>query len=116
MTYTIKGLDAAVEGDPRFEARWCNNWHQFYYAIKSDNPDGAGVDLPGIGRAVYVDEYGGEEQGYDYYYIFTVTDAAGEVRTFKRDGWYASHDGGYYDGPTYEAKPVQRVVTDWVEA
>lgn len=144
MSYTIEQLNAAVESNEQFSNRWSNNWHTFKEFAESDwepvlDADGnevkepaswnkdtlvtkhrdkgwKGVDLPGIGRAELIDEHGGMDQGSSYYFVFTVTDAAGKVRTFKRDGWYASHDGGYYDGPTYEAKPVERVVTEWVEA
>jgi hypothetical protein len=72
-----------------------------------------GVDLPGFGRASLVSQHGGEGQGDDYHIVFTVTDDAGNVRTFKRNGYHASHDGSYLDGPTEEVKPVEKVVTVW---
>ena len=32
---------------------------------------------------------------------------------FKKAGWYASHDGAYWDGDCSEVKPVQRMTTFW---
>ena len=60
--------------------------------------------------AKVVAEYGGEGQGDDYWVVISLSD--GELtRYFRRDGWYASYDGGYLDGETYEVKPVEKLVT-----
>lgn len=70
-----------------------------------------GYDTP-IGLLKYVDEFGGEDQGSSYWFVFSLTQE-GLTRTFKRHGWYASHDGGYYDGPTTEVKPVEKTIVVW---
>lgn len=68
--------------------------------------------VPGLGTVTLVDSYGGEGQGDSYWIVFQVDD--GETkRVFKRDGWYASHDGSYLDGPTTEVKPVLKTITVW---
>ncbi|MFE5290148.1 hypothetical protein ACFRAQ_34715 [Nocardia sp. NPDC056611] len=76
----------------------------------------APLKLPGIG---VIDDlaasHGGEGQGDEYWLVFAVKDDAGQTRMFQRDGWYASFDGGHYDGPTFEVHPVQKVVTVYEE-
>jgi hypothetical protein len=137
MTYSIADLEAAIEDET---TPWEGDWGEFddeitkkvdYPDCDSTDPDAiemswdkgrfykrvprerVGVDLPGIGFATHVDGFGGMDQGSDYYFVFTITDAEGGVRTFKRDGWYQSHDGGYYEGPTTEVKPVEKTITVW---
>ncbi len=90
------------------EMSW-NKGH-FYKRVPRER---VGVDLPGIGFATHVDGFGGMDQGSTYYIIFSITDAAGETRIFKRDGWYASHDGGYLEGPTTEVRAAEKTVTVW---
>lgn len=81
---------------------------QWYGWVPLPNP---GFTLPGIGRAVIVDEFGGEGQGDQYWLVFKVTEADGTERLFRRNGWYASYSGGEYDGPTEEVQPVQKTIT-----
>ncbi|ANA86183.1 hypothetical protein SEA_LOZINAK_19 [Gordonia phage Lozinak] len=73
--------------------------------------DEPGVAIPGVGHAVMVEQHGGEGQGDEYWYVFKITDDAGNERLFRRNGWYQSYDGGSYDGPTEEVKPVQKTIT-----
>ena len=35
---------------------------------------------------------------------------------YRKDGWYASHDGEYWDGRVYPTKPVEKMITVWVRA
>ncbi|QAU06538.1 hypothetical protein SEA_WILLIAMBOONE_17 [Gordonia phage WilliamBoone] len=73
--------------------------------------DKRGVPLQGIGHAALVDAHGGEGQGDDYWFVFSITDDAGNERLFRRNGWYQSYEGGTYDGPTEEVKAVEKTIT-----
>lgn len=68
-----------------------------------------GLETP-FGRATLVEAFGGEGSGDQYWFVFKITNP-GDERLFRRDGWYASYEGGEYDGPTEEVKPVVRPVT-----
>lgn len=61
-----------------------------------------------------VKSHGGEGQGDQYWMVISVSDGK-TTRHFRKDGWYASYDGGYLDGETYEVKPVERLVTYYEE-
>lgn len=70
------------------------------------------LEIAGLGTVSHIESFGGEGQGDQYWMVFKITD--GDVsRTFKRDGWYASYDGGYLEGPTTEVKAVQKTITVW---
>lgn len=60
--------------------------------------------------AKVVAEYGGEGQGDQYWMVVSISDGT-TTRYFRRDGWYASYDGGTLDGETYEVKPQERLIT-----
>lgn len=45
-----------------------------------------------------------------YYVVLSLSDGV-TTRYFKRDGWYASYDGGHLDGDVYEVHPEVRQVT-----
>lgn len=139
MSYTIADLNKAIENE---DSPWEGNWHEFREEVDSTQdlievPEGTpgamhatwytpprwqkwvpkenpGAKIPGIGQAVIVDRFGGEGKGDDYWFVFKVTDADGNERLFRRNGWYASYDGGEYDGPTDEVKPQDKVITVWV--
>lgn len=136
MSYTIDDLDAAIEDE---ESDWEGSWFEFQDQLESDwgyepVPEGTedawvrngvlskyvkkenpGLDIPGIGYAVQLDQYGGMDKGTDLWLVFQVTDKAGETRIFRRNGWYQSYDGGGYDGPTIEVKAVEKLVTVFEE-
>lgn len=57
-----------------------------------------------------VAEFGGEGEGDQYWMVISVSDGE-TTRYFRRDGWYASYDGGYLDGDTYEVKPAEKTIT-----
>lgn len=69
----------------------------------------------GFGYIEVVDTFGGEGEGDQYWFVFKITDDNGEVRYFRRDGWYASFNGGYYDGPTEEVVQQEKTITVWVK-
>jgi hypothetical protein len=56
-----------------------------------------------------VDRYGGEDQGYDYWSVYSFSDGA-EVVFIKFDGWYASYDGSTYER-FYEVQAVEKTIT-----
>lgn len=56
-----------------------------------------------------VDRYGGEDQGSDYWSVYSFTDGMQAV-FIKFDGWYASYDGSTYE-EFYEVQPVEKTVT-----
>lgn len=59
----------------------------------------------------YVYDFGGEGQGDQYYYIFSVSDGE-TTRTVKVHGWYASHYGGEYED-WRETFPKLKTITVW---
>jgi hypothetical protein len=60
------------------------------------------------------EEYGGEGQGDDYWFVFSIHNADSPTRKtyWKIYGWYASHAGGELEYIT-EVKPVQVTRTEW---
>lgn len=94
------------------ETHWnvLGNWHDWEEEYWRPENDQEFVVVPDLGRVRVVESHGGEGKGDAYWMVFEVTE--GDVtRHFKIDGYYASYDGGYYDGPFTEVKPVERVVT-----
>jgi hypothetical protein len=68
--------------------------------------------VPGLGTVKHVDNYGGEGMGDQYFVVFEIVSEDGLTRRmFKKNGYYASHDGAYLDGRLFEVKPVQKTIT-----
>lgn len=65
-------------------------------------------------RFEHVDNYGGEEQGRDYWSIYAFHDEA-HVVYVKFEGWYASYHGSEYD-EWYFVEPRQVQVTQFERA
>jgi hypothetical protein len=58
-----------------------------------------------------VDDYGGEDQGSDYYTVYEFNDSESEEIVFiKFQGWYASHYGTEYQNFSF-VKPFTRTIT-----
>jgi hypothetical protein len=76
-------------------------WHE----IKMEGSTG---DYDGF-TAKVVAEYGGEGQGDAYWVVVSISDGE-TARYFRRDGWYASYDGGNLDGPTTEVAPQEKMI------
>ena len=55
-------------------------------------------------------QYGGEGQGDDFWLVISISDGL-TTRFFRRDGWYASYNGGNLDTDTVEVKPKEKLVT-----
>jgi hypothetical protein len=56
-----------------------------------------------------VDRYGGEDQGSDYWSVYSFTDGM-EVVFIQFQGWYASYEGSTYQ-EFYEVQPVEKTIT-----
>jgi hypothetical protein len=69
-------------------------------------------DVAGLGVLQYVEDYGGEGQGDDYWVVFSLDDGTTK-RFFRMDGWYQSHAGGEFDGDLREVSPKAKVITVW---
>ena len=54
-------------------------------------------------------EYGGEGQGDQYWMVVSLSDGE-TTRYFRKDGYYASYDGGTLDGETHEVFPAENTV------
>lgn len=121
MTYTIAELNEAVQ-DKGFsylytsyqgQTRQCTGggWHELEEALEHSS---AKAVLPGIGTATIVESYGGGEgSGEERWFVFKVTDDAGDERTFRRNGYYASFIGSEFDGPTDQVAPAEKTITVW---
>jgi hypothetical protein len=56
-----------------------------------------------------VDRYGGEDQGSDYWSVYSFTDGM-QVVFIQFQGWYASYDGSTYE-EFYEVQAVEKTIT-----
>lgn len=56
-----------------------------------------------------VERYGGEDQGSDYWSVYSFSDGM-QVVFIKFDGWYASYEGSTYE-EFYEVQPVEKTIT-----
>lgn len=121
VSYTIDDLNRAItkqydeEFDGDFEyyddagsSEW-GNLEEDIYTWRKDEEKTA--ELEGIGTVRLIESFGGEGEGDNYYLIVSITDSDGGVRFFKRLGWYASYDGGHYEGPTVEVESKQKTIT-----
>lgn len=136
MSYTIADIEELVEqtgwdytyrrGDTERVSGWTEFMEYVHVSRKRWNSDTRGYDpipeseieyrhFEGFGRIEVVDSFGGEGQGDQYWFVFKVTDDNGEARYFRRDGWYASFNGGYYDGPTEEVVAQEKTIQVWVK-
>lgn len=99
ITYTYvnyKGDTVTAELEP---SEFYGDW---YGENKTKTLPIDGVEYP----VEFVDEFGGMDMGSTLWVVFKVGD-----QLFKKNGWYASHDGSYWDGSVDEVKPVQKTVT-----
>lgn len=60
-------------------------------------------------RFEFVDRYGGEDQGSDYWSVYSFNDS-NEVVFIQFQGWYASYDGSTFD-EFYQVQPVEKTIT-----
>jgi hypothetical protein len=76
-----------------------------YYKEFAEKMKGLGLEFK------LVEQHGGEEQGSEYYYVFSVTHE-GQTKLFRLDGWYQSFHGADFDDLMgfYEVFPKEKVV------
>lgn len=93
---------------------YCENYDSGLEGIESyhELKYGASAHVKGLGHVRRVADYGGEGQGDEYWVVFSVTEGD-VVRTFRKDGWYQSYNGGEFDSELVEVKPVQKTITVW---
>jgi len=60
-------------------------------------------------RFEFVDRYGGEDQGSDYWSVYSFNDS-NEVVFIQFQGWYTSYDGSTFD-EFYQVQPVEKTIT-----
>lgn len=104
MSLTAKEVAEKIsdyEDSSQFEDE---GWGNFYETVKAGHwgDEKQEFEVPGLPTIRYIDSYGGEGQGDDYWVVFK----CGE-QYFRVDGWYASYDGGELDGELYEVFPRQ---------
>lgn len=102
----LEKIQTFIEGDYDAEGEWLEGydggWSEFSWAGRD------GVEIPGLGLAKIVENFGGEGQGDDRWVVFEVNG-----RLYEKDGYYASYDGTTWDGDLYEVKPVEVTVTKY---
>lgn len=57
----------------------------------------------------FVDRYGGEDQGSEYWSVYSFSDGM-QIVLIKFDGYYASYDGSTYE-EFYEVQSVEKTIT-----
>lgn len=67
---------------------------------------GRGTDVEGLGAVTEVDSGGGMDEGSN---LFTVLEIG--TRFFRKSGYYASHDGSYWDGSFKQVRPREKLIT-----
>lgn len=98
--YTAEEVDAALNEEDGWEAF---DYSEHTGATRSYSLRGEAVEFE-LQDGKYSTEGGGED-------IWLVVRAGDQY--FRKAGWYASHDGAYWDGDCREVKPVQRMTTFW---
>lgn len=109
----LEQLDELVmSGDISIQGRYSDSsypvesWDELKYELDSD-----GIQTP-LGRLFKEAEYGGMDQGSEYWLIVGLETSEG-TRLFKKDGWYASHVGSELDGALFEVESFERTITDY---
>lgn len=80
-------------------------------AVQEHSDQDGGWPTP-IGSLEQIDSFGGEGKGDEYWMILRLTQGDVE-RTFKKEGYYASHYGHEWDGYFSEVSPVEKTVIVW---
>lgn len=81
-----------------------------YYLREKDG------DIPWLGKAEVVEDFGGEGEGDLRYVVFKVTFFNGTVKHYRQEGYYSSYDGTDWDGDFHEVTPKEVLRTEWVKA
>lgn len=109
MTLTAQQVADAIDneqikydGDTEYNISSSEFFSELQYGSDSYTISIDGVDY----KPEKVDDYGGMDMGSELWVVFKIGD-----QLFKKSGWYASHDGSYWDGDLSEVKPVQKTIT-----
>lgn len=65
-----------------------------------------GYEVAGLGNVREVDSGGGMDEGSNLFVVLSIGS-----RFFRKSGYYASHDGSYWDGPFRMVQPRERLIT-----
>ena len=79
---------------------------------KEEMMSGWGPDTLGPFKLKVEKDYGGEDQGSDYWAVWSFTDYSGDVAYVKFYGYYQSYDGAEYQGWKF-VTPKLVTVTQW---
>ncbi len=104
MSYTVQELETAMLA--------YQNWSEWSWVDGDDE----GVNFPGIGRVRSIDESDNDDWSGEIYFVVEVSHEDGSVAHFRKDGFYYSHDGSYWDGGFYPAVQKTQTVKVWVRA
>lgn len=103
------------EGGPNERTYHYDDSHQSgWNAVEEYSDQDDGWPTP-IGSLEKIDSYGGEGKGDEYWMVLRLTQGD-VVRTFKKEGYYASHYGhewGYDSQSFSEVSPVEKTVIVW---
>lgn len=112
MSFTLDELRAAIEETDSENWMGEDFYYEVGYAKEQANERGhyGPIEIPGIGKAVGVEQFGGMDQGSDLWTVFRIL---GDDRLFRKNGYYASHDGSYYDGALEQVEAFEKTVTDY---
>lgn len=104
MTFTTRELDEALSktGDG-----WGTGWNKVYNLYGSESTHDVTVNGEVV-KVRKVDEQITSDEQFDTYLIIEV-----DGKTYRKDGWYASHDGSYWDGGLYEVTKTEVVTYEW---
>lgn len=126
MSYTAAQLETILENyeaDEPYEYTRsdgtivCGDHHYESWDGLEERLDRAGssIALADIGTLRLIENIGGEGEGDYAALIFTVTDATGNTRLFRKEGYYASFHGTDWDGTFAEVEAYDKTVTDYRE-
>lgn len=108
---SLKELFGVSFKDPEFEGYEC----EFGEALSERScEDGESIKINDIYSLTIADSFGGEGQGDQYWFVFSV-DKDGVAESFwKVPGWYQSYNGGEYEfNGVHEVESREVVVTKW---
>lgn len=90
---------------------------EFFYGEVNDNITWDSSEVSDFRKLIsdagitfqFVDRYGGEDQGSNYWSVYSFTDGM-QVVFIQFQGWYASYEGSTYE-EFFEVTPVEKTIT-----
>lgn len=113
--YTAHAIEAAIEIDPEFDGwsmadewRPAGEYERWSGGVYNREDSRLKLDIDGITEyAEYVDGKMPEEGGGEQIYVVIKVG----TQYFRKDGYYLSHDGSYWDGDVVEVRPIEKTIT-----